>query len=404
MKKIVTLILILHLKLIVSQNSIKKFGDQVSFSDYNLNNVSKIEVLKTKLTIVDFWATWCGPCVAALPELESFAKKNKGNIQILAVSNEGTRKVRSYIKNKYSEIIFFSDSANLLWKAFNIQSIPQTIALDSLGKFIWVGSGDNLNEFTKKYFEGTFIAEKDISNMEWRNYSGDFVSVTSSAYTISKPLIKYTIEVGDKNGESSSQSFRGDTTTQKEFDIHYLNNTVTELLQKFQNIDDSELINNRKDLDTTFISIRYSINSLSYVHINVAEIYNTILKDINSLYNVNYTKTNKETEVYFLKVSDSVKFKTFLDTTYGGGYTEYKKNRVIYARVTLSNISKNLEKVLTKLPGSKNNRVIFTGDDTMNYTLTTMEFKDFKTLSSALNKVGLKLEKGMANLEYTTMY
>jgi thiol-disulfide isomerase/thioredoxin len=404
MKKIVTLILILHLKLIISQNSIKKFGDQVFISDYKLNNVSKIEVLKTKLTIVDFWATWCGPCVAALPELESFAKKNKGNIQILAVSNEGTRKVRSYIKNKYSEIIFFSDSANLLWKAFNIQSIPQTIALDSLGKFIWAGSGDNLNEFTKKYFEGTFIAEKDISNMEWRNYSGDFVSVTSSTYTISKPLIKYTIEVGDKNGESSSQSFRGDTTTQKEINIHYLNNTVTELLQNFQNIDDSELINNRKDLDTTFISIRYSINSPSYVHINVAEIYNTILKDINSLYNVNYTKTNKETEVYFLKVSDSVKFNTFLDTTYGGGYTEYKKNRVVYARVTLSHISKNLEKVLTKLPGSKNNRVIFAGDDTMNYTLTTMEFKDFKTLSSALNKVGLKLEKGMANLEYTTMY
>lgn len=46
----------------------------------------KLSDLKGKKAILNFWATWCGPCQQEMPDMEAFYKEHKENVEILAIN------------------------------------------------------------------------------------------------------------------------------------------------------------------------------------------------------------------------------------------------------------------------------------------------------------------------------
>jgi len=65
-----------------------KPGDKApSFSIDSLNGTSKLTIAPGKVTIVDFWATWCEPCKKSFPKLQELYVKYKANgLEIVAIS------------------------------------------------------------------------------------------------------------------------------------------------------------------------------------------------------------------------------------------------------------------------------------------------------------------------------
>jgi thioredoxin 1 len=62
-----------------------------------------------KITIVDFWASWCGPCRTQLPILEEFAKNNK-DVQIVKINVDQNAELASeYGVKSIPTIIFFKN-------------------------------------------------------------------------------------------------------------------------------------------------------------------------------------------------------------------------------------------------------------------------------------------------------
>ncbi len=118
-------------------------------------NTVNLADLKGKVVVVDFWATWCGPCKASFPALQKVYEKYKSNpdIVILAVNTwesetgkEREKIVGQFIKeNKYTFKVIYDleDRAKNFASQFGVEGIPTKFILDKEGKiqFKTVGFG-----------------------------------------------------------------------------------------------------------------------------------------------------------------------------------------------------------------------------------------------------------------------
>lgn len=93
---------------------------------------------KGKFVLIDFWATWCGPCRKAIPELNEFAKKFKDDLVVIGISNE-PRETIEKMKSPVIEYYSGRDASKRMHSALNIKGIPHVILIDPAGTIIWEG-------------------------------------------------------------------------------------------------------------------------------------------------------------------------------------------------------------------------------------------------------------------------
>ena len=118
------------------------------FIDESLTKGFSTTSLKNKVIIIDFWATWCAPCIAGMPHFNALAKhfNNNPKIAFATITNEEKNKVQTFFNRTkkifagYTLLDYHSTTTN----KYKVQSIPQSFVINQSGEIKWKGNPSDL--------------------------------------------------------------------------------------------------------------------------------------------------------------------------------------------------------------------------------------------------------------------
>ena len=156
MRKVLFIVIIVFLSIsIFAQLKTKKMMN-FKLADLNGKTYELNKMLGKGPIIIDFWATWCEPCLKELPDLSKLQTKYK-NITVIAISVDKARmlnKVKREVKSHRYKFITLFDKNGLYKRKLNIKNIPQTYLLDKDGNIVYHHEGFNK--------EATSLLEKEL--------------------------------------------------------------------------------------------------------------------------------------------------------------------------------------------------------------------------------------------------
>ncbi len=103
--------------------------------------VDATKIMKGKVVIVDFWASWCEPCKIELPALNALHKKFKGKVMIVGINvDDDINEAKTFLKEHGVSFPLAYDKDKKMVNALEISTMPTSFIL-SEGKIVKIHSG-----------------------------------------------------------------------------------------------------------------------------------------------------------------------------------------------------------------------------------------------------------------------
>jgi thiol-disulfide isomerase/thioredoxin len=140
-----------------------------------LNSMSLLQVppgarvdwasLKGKVVVLEFWATWCSPCVASLPHLNQLVESlDPAKFQFISIDDEDLKVVQTFLTKKKMSGWVGVDASGKVFALYGVNSRPTTIIVDGNGKIVAVTEIDSVSAASlQAVAEGKNVAFKPAS-------------------------------------------------------------------------------------------------------------------------------------------------------------------------------------------------------------------------------------------------
>lgn len=108
---------------------------------YNCKDKSlQLESLKGNIVVLDFWATWCSPCVAAFPENnELYAKFKDKNVTFIAITDDSKEKLENFLKKVKIDFCVGRDDDKQEFRNYNVTGRPTMFIINRDGNLVYRG-------------------------------------------------------------------------------------------------------------------------------------------------------------------------------------------------------------------------------------------------------------------------
>lgn len=374
MKKNITLILLFIVISCIGQNKVGEKVPTYVFKEILNNDKKSFNTGKQKKPfIIEFWATWCSPCIPAMKKLENIQNKYGDKLEIVTVSTDSRKNLMRYINNTKTNIKIAFDTTHL--NVFKYKIIPHTILVDKNGYIKAVTSPDKISdEILSDLISGkeiNIVNQEDTSKVspildkEFKNNDYQF-KLTSENKQLS---FKNEIKKNEKN-EPVSLEFSNVSIYRLLVDVYQLSSASRIYEEKpFSNKNkycfkleqsadfDKKLLENAKEILNQNLDIKAQL----------------VEKTLDSLYVLEILDKSKLPKVS----TEKEKYYEFRGPYYKG------------QKITSYNLIEYLENEIRKPIKDKTN-LDFNFDIQLNWS-----YADKKTLDEELQKYGLSLKKSL---------
>jgi peroxiredoxin len=218
-------------------------GETVKLSDY-----------RGKVVLLNFWATWCGPCVDEMPAIQQISDDFANKAVVLAVNvGEKKDKIEKFIKDKKFTFNIGLDENNEVSMKYPTEGIPLSIVLKADGSISYtnIGAGNNMYPIYKKQIEIALgeLKSDELSasqNEEEKVYEAyltayDTLLFWAYDYTDTRPM-----EIGKESKKIDGKKYYKVNKSEKTGSVKTLSDLKKHLLTMFSETFVSELF--AKDL------------------------------------------------------------------------------------------------------------------------------------------------------------
>lgn len=282
----------------------------IHVTDYILNTPLD-KNLTNKFTVLEFWATWCKPCLKQVPHLNRLQEKFKErkDLIFISITEEKPEKVLRTLNRVPFNSIVVSDQSGKTFKDFiedesGNYTIPITILIDNNDIIKWYGNPSELNEEKIE----KFINQNEVKiteNIEPKIIPPDFVKpveerLVDVAYrvTYNKQNLNSFILLNGNNNE-----FKMKINSLKEDGIFFiLNENLNTILADLSNTLEPHI-----SLPNNLINKNYSVFYKNSILLNENKLRKDFKNDLLMKLNLSEKIINKKTDVYILKIIDKNK-------------------------------------------------------------------------------------------------